>query len=118
MTREIKLRAWDKKNKIMTYDVLNKEPILETVNDGTPQQDSVIVGLKEYSDLELTQYIGLKDQNGEEIYEGDIAKYNSPIDGKRYITTIPSILNFHWYGELNGNEDFLIIGNKFEGIKI
>jgi uncharacterized phage protein (TIGR01671 family) len=88
MQRKIEFRAWDKLNKIMTYDVLNKQPILEMVNVGTPQQDSIIVGLEEYSDLELTQFTGLKDQNGEEIFEGDILKIYYQNNQKSYLKEV------------------------------
>lgn len=72
MSREIEFRAWDKKNKIMIPDVPNKSPILEFVNAGTKNQDSIIVGYEINPDLILMQYTGLKDKNGKKIYEGDI----------------------------------------------
>lgn len=74
MSREIKFRAWDKKNKIMIPDVPNKSPILEFVNAGTKNQDSIIVGYEINPDLILMQYTGLKDKNGKKIWEGDIVK--------------------------------------------
>ena len=50
--REIKFRAWDKETKSMIYNPL-----------GFPEL---------YPTNELMQYTGLKDKNGQEIYEGDI----------------------------------------------
>jgi len=67
--REIKFRAWDKKNKAMFYP---QELI---------QLDRVYVGYfddsgcpKVNEDIILMQYTGLKDKNGKEIYEKDIIK--------------------------------------------
>jgi len=53
MEREIKFRAWDKKSKIMKYDI----------------------NIISNSFGELLQFTGLKDKNGKEIYEGDIIEY-------------------------------------------
>ena len=88
MQRKIEFRAWDKLNKIMTYDVLNKQPILEMVNVGTPQQDSIIVGLEEYSDLELMQFTGLLDKNGKEIFESDVLKIYYEGNQKSYLKKV------------------------------
>ena len=53
--REIKFRAWDNRNKIMD--------IPDHIANG-------IDGEK----YQIMQYTGLKDNNGKEIYEGDIVK--------------------------------------------
>ena len=69
--REIKFRAYDKKDNEMFYSNMYQD------------KTSMIFGLsnflKECSDIEdtLMQYTGLKDKNGVEIYEGDIVRTTS-----------------------------------------
>ena len=61
--REIKFRAWDKKNNKMIY--------AEDWNTGCV---ITLEGQCGQTFWELLQYTGLKDKNGKEIYEGSVAK--------------------------------------------
>lgn len=114
--REIKFRAWYKKDKNMLVPLSIAE-ILWSVDGGYFFCDAWDGYTEE--ELELLQYTGLKDKNGIEIYEGDIL-YNLN-DRYNYVIIWDDIQGAFSLGE-DGcllkkyclNEFWEVIGNIYE----
>ena len=82
MNREIKFRVWKNNTMLQVGDGVLKEIYFDE-NNWNEDKDGV-----------LMQYIGLKDKNGKEIYEGDIIKHITISDEGIFSETVGGLVIF------------------------
>ena len=125
--KEFKMKAWLKKEKKMVAIIgidLNYQYIRYTDDGNLFKYDYKIADFK---DVELLQYIGMKDKNNKEIYEGDILKLrdNHGIQLVKYYDEWSAFIvesqkdtSVGVLGLYFDKEDFEIIGNAYENSEL
>jgi uncharacterized phage protein (TIGR01671 family) len=125
--KEFKMKAWLKKEKKMVAVIgidFNYEYIRYT-EDGNLFNENYKTA--EFKNVELLQYIGMKDKNNKEVYEGDILKLrdNHGIKLVKYhdewsafIVESQKDTSVGVLGLYFDKEEFEIIGNAYENSEL
>lgn len=108
MSRDIKFRAWDDKEKIMI-----------SADDLAFEEYAPLVELFKCSTLKFMQYTGFNDDSDQEIYEGDILYFEEEgeflgyvywLDGSYWVSGVEEVL-------VDWNKACRVAGNIYEDVE-
>ncbi|BAX67884.1 hypothetical protein LASAK_00476 [Latilactobacillus sakei] len=110
----IKFRAWDKVNGCWA-----SIDSIVLCDDGSiayllPEEDDMPPYLEE--EVEIMQYTGLKDNNGREVYEGDVVKneYGKVMDIQYDPRSAAFGVGDYYFGTIGSGKILEVIGNIYE----
>ena len=129
--RDIKFRAWDAFKSVWIcegYHVIGEVTMFGLIDQHVQESRHGIPSLEYYNHILETQFIGLTDKNGKEIYEGDVVGYNNEMKASWVIEYranefigIPLKSNMSVYQYELHNRNYLqfeVVGNIFESVEL
>ena len=125
MNREIKFRAYDKlQNKFLYpypngFNILGEVTCFDLIGQQLKEFTPHLTTLERLNDVEIMQFTGLKDDEGTEIWEGDIIEYTQHHFNTEWTKIKRKEVKWirdRWniYATNAGESDIKVIGNIFE----
>lgn len=100
--RELKFRAWSTKHKkflTIGFHIIGETTLFDLLNQHR---------LEELDTIEITQFTGVKDRKGVEIYEGDILKYRTQVGTIQFFA---GMFVCDWQDQTDETLGFMMIDN-------